>query len=635
MAPQPSINLGLSRILSLLASLKNPHLATPIVHIAGTNGKGSVSAYLSSILQHSALRVGRFNSPHLVDEWDALQIGGTTISERAFREANDEVLRVDKETGCGATSFEILAATAFEVFARARPKLDLAVVEVGMGGETDATNVVDAKNTLLSIVTSIELDHQKFLGSTVREIARVKTGIAKEGGDVVLAKQAHQEVEQVLNEVAKERNATVWIAGEGMVAKEADAEHDAPLVFISTAPLRTTSYASSAPTNQSRISVDAVEARLPLPGSYQLANSAAATLAANVLSTSPRALSILPSLSLITKSTIVAGIESTRWPGRLDWLTLSLPVASPSAAFPSRRQHKILLDGAHNPSSATSLALYLDSLPPHLKPTTLILALSAPRPASAILTPLLFPPSPLLPSTINKIIAVTFTEPPSMPWIKPVSTEEIVSGVKELGPDVEVESCKGGVREALEGLAEGERVVSSTSFQFYLGPAGNDWGSVAARTPGLISQCGDYAICKLLLATVALGWLTFLTLGTLFTLLLLSTLYYSIRRKSHLISFITPFHEVEWDMYAHRLPRGTGAPAPGTGEMLRTGLSLRRVERKKSGREVAAEREKREMEKAEMEEEQEKELEIIVGDMTGRHQFENGGQRDSRVALFD
>lgn len=446
------INLGLSRISSLLAALRSPHLATPIVHISGTNGKGSVSAYLSSILVHSSLRVGRFNSPHLVDEWDCLQIGGVTVDRAAFEDANRTVREVDTSEGIGATSFELLTATAFEVFRRARPKLDLAVVEVGMGGATDATNVVDAERTLLSIVTSIELDHQKFLGDTVSDIARVKAGIVKKGGDVVLAKQEHPEVEAVLEQVSREKSARVWLAGEGTVISTpgvpttSDDAVQPPLVSLRTVPIRTISpsplpFSSSSPP---------ILAHLPLPGSYQLANAAAATLAAQVLRTSPRVLSLLPSLStLINPATMVSGIEATHWPGRLDWLSLAVhPAPSPPL--------RILLDGAHNPSSAMHLATYLATLPPSLSPTTLILGLSSPRSPISIFTPLL-----VVGTTITKVLCVPFTPPPSMPWIRPTSPGEIAAGAREAGV-LDVGEF-GSLGEALESCAEGEKVVVAGS----------------------------------------------------------------------------------------------------------------------------------------------------------------------------
>lgn len=437
-----AIQLGLPRITSLLRALRSPHLSTPIVHISGTNGKGSVSAYLSSILLASGLKVGRFNSPHLVDEWDCLQLGGRTISQELFQSTKQEVEDLNAEQKIGATSFELLTATAFTIFARARPPLDLAVVEVGMGGLTDATNVVDAKHTLLSIITPIELDHQKFLGDTIGEIARVKAGIVKQGTEVVLAAQAHEEVAGVVASVADEMGATVWHAGEGIVADEPEAIAEAddaplpPLVDLPLSPLSTYPASSVSLSPSSNL-----QARLPLPGAYQLSNSATAILAAQVLRSSPRCLSLLPPLSSITNASMKTGIESTRWPGRLDWLSL-----------PNRP--RLLVDGAHNPSSASVLASYLFSLPSHISPTTLIIGLSFPRDPASILAPLLSSPS-----RIRKIVCTPFSPPPSMPWIRATGKDEIAEKAREWG--VEVETA-GSVGEAIERL-EGEKAVVAGS----------------------------------------------------------------------------------------------------------------------------------------------------------------------------
>lgn len=457
--PTPGINLGLARITTLLTALRSPHLATPIIHIAGTNGKGSVSAYLSSILLASNLRVGRFNSPHLVDEWDCIEIAGRPVAQRTFEEARAEVEGLNEREGIEATKFEVLTATAFRVLEGVRPRLDLAVVEVGMGGRTDATNVVPPEKTLLSVVTAIELDHQHFLGDTIREIAGVKAGIAKAGGEVVLAKQAHDEVERVLEETADEVGGRVYFAGQGKLVPDPDASisqstlplssPQAPLVSLPLIPRRTYPAPPDSPTPPASSSV---LAHLPLPGSYQLANAAAATIAAHTLRTSPRILSLLPSLaSSITDSAIRTGIEATRWPGRLDWTDWPT-----TRTHPSPNPRRLLIDGAHNPSSAAFLASYLSSLPAHHQPTTLVLGLSAPRPPQAILEPLLTG----CPS-IKRVCAVEFSAPAGMPWIRPTGAGEIGRVARELGMEVrEFE----GVAEALEVLkGEEERVVVAGS----------------------------------------------------------------------------------------------------------------------------------------------------------------------------
>lgn len=466
----PGISLGLARITTLLGSLKSPQLALPIIHISGTNGKGSISSYIASILAQSGLRVAKFNSPHLVDEWDCLEIAGETILQPFFESVKRDIARTNEEDAIGATSFELLTATAFEVFRRQHQlqPLDLAVVEVGMGGLTDATNVVPASRTLLSVVAAIELDHQKFLGDTIAEIARVKGGIIKEGTAVVLTKQEHPEVEFVMKEIVDGSGGALYCAGEATLVENSDlSDHTdppSPLVSLSLSPY--SSYPALPPPTSTPTSIFA---RLPLPGLYQRVNAAAAILAIQILRTSPRTLSMVPSLLNVTDAAIAAGVEATRWRGRLDWIQLSLQPHDLSSeatkTTPIRSTaRKILLDGAHNPSSAIHLATYLTSLPAHLSPTTLIIALSSPRSPLSILLP-------LLKSTgITKIVATEFTRPEGMEWISPTPASEIaelarsISGVGDgrIGRTLQVVETA-NVEEALIGLTESDKVVIAGS----------------------------------------------------------------------------------------------------------------------------------------------------------------------------
>ncbi|BGP11071.1 Dihydrofolate synthetase [Rhodotorula toruloides] len=444
-ASMPGISLGLTRIHRLLSLLRSPHLATPVVHIAGTNGKGSVSAYLSSILSHSKLAVGRFNSPHLVDEWDCIQSHGRPVDEGLFYEAKKEVEQVSEREGVGATSFEVLTATAFSLFARARPPLDVAVVEVGMGGSRDATNVVPAEKTLLSVVTAVELDHQKFLGDTVDEIATVKAGITREGGDVVLSVQAHDEATEAVKRVAGERGARVWQAGEAVVVAYGGASREAasstfPPPPLAAIPLAVTSVVppleSPSPSSQSSIT-----ARLPLPGSYQLQNSATAVLAAQLLRTLPRTLSLLPTLTRITDDSIRTGVEATRWPGRLSWETYTTT---------SGHQLPLLLDGAHNPSSAALLASYLSSLPAALRPSTLVFALSAPRDPADVVRPL----SRALAAGERRlrVVCCGFSTPAGMEWVRSTPASELAAAVKRIAAE-EASRAEVQVEEAADAEA--------------------------------------------------------------------------------------------------------------------------------------------------------------------------------------
>lgn len=441
----PGISLGLARINRLLHLLKSPHLVTPVVHISGTNGKGSVSAYLSSILAHSRLSVGRFNSPHLVDEWDCVQLHGSAVDSQQFYSVKHEVEQVSQREGVGATSFEVLTATAFALFARAQPKLDVAVVEVGMGGAEDATNVVPADRTLLSIVTSVDLDHQKFLGDTVGEIARVKAGIAREGGDVVLSVQAHDEARRAVLGVAAERGATVWQAGEATLSRVEDgastpcpALPSSPLVSV---PLAATAVHPSAPASPSHPSH--LTTRLPLPGAYQLSNAATAVLAAQLLRTLPRTQALLPALTPhISDESMRAGVEATRWPGRLSWLSLPAPLPDAGAALPPTcaplpaSSRPLLLDGAHNPSSARLLAAYLSSLSPSIRPTTLIFALSAPRDPADVVRPLLDALAGVGAGVEAgdegrlRVVCTGFSPPAGMDWVRATPPGELAESVR-------------------------------------------------------------------------------------------------------------------------------------------------------------------------------------------------------------
>ncbi|GAA5923632.1 dihydrofolate synthase [Sporobolomyces koalae] len=434
------IALGLSRITRLLKALKSPHCQTPIVHIAGTNGKGSVSAYIASVLHHSHLKVGRFNSPHLVDEWDCVRLEEQVVDEHQFRQAKLEVETLNAREGFEATPFEILTATAFSLFAR--KQLDIAVVEVGMGGEGDATNVVPQDQTLLSVLTAVDLDHQGFLGNTVQEIARVKSGIVRRNGNLVVSRQVYPQVLQVAKEVARERDATVWPA-QGATFSDDTTLASIPLASVfSTLPLRESAQSDR------RIAV-----HLPLPGSYQLDNAATAVLAIELLRNLPRTTQLVPQLATITDETIRSGIQQTRWDGRLQWLDLTLAPLSPP--------QRVLLDGAHNPSSASVLAEYVKSLPVSDRPSTLIFGLSAPRAAAEVLTPLL-----QVETGIKQVLCVGFSPPVGMPWVRATPADELVEAVKamKVESELKVVAAFNNVEEALKASSSSTTVVAGSLY---------------------------------------------------------------------------------------------------------------------------------------------------------------------------
>src|SRR5271169_3191184 len=193
LAQTPSHKFDLAHMRMLLSALGHPEKRFPTVLVAGTNGKGSAAATLASILQASGLKTGLYTSPHLVRINERIRLNGEAVGDDDFAMLHDVVDRTaerlveEGDLPWHPSFFEMLTAMAFEYFARSRP--DMVVLEVGMGGRLDATNVVEPR---LSIITDVSLDHQKYLGETVVEIAREKAGIIRRGGVVITLPQLSQ-----------------------------------------------------------------------------------------------------------------------------------------------------------------------------------------------------------------------------------------------------------------------------------------------------------------------------------------------------------------------------------------------------------------------------------------------------------
>ncbi len=297
------VNLGLSRIESLLADLDNPHLKVPIIHVAGTNGKGSVCAYLSSILTEAGYKVGRFISPHLIDWTERISINNIAIVETKFAELIIEIQQHISPTKETPTQFEVITAAAWLYFAR--NYVDLAVIEVGLGGRLDATNV--CPQPLVSIITSISKEHWQVLGDTLAKITTEKAGILKPDRPAIIGK---------LPPEAK------------AVVKAKTTELNCPTIWIEPAQRQTEKQA---------IYGD-LEYDLPLLGEVQLINSALAIAAIKLLQQQGWE---------IADADIQKGIAKTQWAGRIQWLQY--------------QDRSILIDGAHNPASAQVLRQYVDT----------------------------------------------------------------------------------------------------------------------------------------------------------------------------------------------------------------------------------------------------------------------------------
>ncbi|KAI0647713.1 Mur ligase [Trametes meyenii] len=436
-----SIDLSLDRIRRLLDLL--PPYTRPTIHVAGTNGKGSVCALVSSILGASSppFLVGRFNSPHLVSVLDCICIRNKPISAELYSVSREEVERIDRENSVGASSFELLACTALHVFQCAA--VDVVVLEVGMGGRLDATNAVRDECILVSALTAVDLDHQAFLGDTVEAIAREKAAIARPGRPFVIGPQVHPGVVGVVQSV---------VGGVGGSVK--------PLPVVTATGWNDTILASP-PTRQA-VSVippsrpvqfalpsftEPVRALLPLHGVHQLANLQIAAGIISTLLVDTAGQKLGSNLrDRITPATVASGIQNTRWPGRLSYHTLSLPSKAQTDA-PEPRRLLVLADGAHNPASATALADYLSNLLSKApsesegRPLALTFVLglshSPPKTPEQTLAPLFRLRSRVPKGRQVRLGAafLRFTPPEGMPWVRSVPLSELRAAVTSITPN--------------------------------------------------------------------------------------------------------------------------------------------------------------------------------------------------------
>jgi dihydrofolate synthase/folylpolyglutamate synthase len=296
------VALGLERMRRLLAALDDPHRRIPVVHVAGTNGKGSVSAMLEAMLRSAGWRTGLYTSPHLVSLGERIQLNRQPLSSRELAEAVGrlrvvvETLRVRDGEAAVPSYFEFMTALAFAEFARAG--CDIAVVEVGMGGRLDATNVVHPE---VSAITSIGLDHTEFLGNSLGAIAAEKAGIIKAERPVVIGRLP-AEAEQVVRAVAAANHAPVISVAEAYVG----GANDYP--------------------------------RTNLNGDYQRLNAATATLVARQLDPKWR----------LTEPAIAAALRQVSWPARWQRCEVGGRV--------------VVVDSAHNEEGAAVLAQNLAAL---------------------------------------------------------------------------------------------------------------------------------------------------------------------------------------------------------------------------------------------------------------------------------
>lgn len=420
-----SIQLGLERIRRLAAYLEP--FRRPTVHVAGTNGKGSVTSIVASILHASGLSVGRFNSPHLVSVRDAVLVNGEPVSSSVYDHARSLIIAADQHLNTAATPFELLTLTALQIFEAA--KLDIVVIEVGMGGRHDATNVIPDDCILVSVLTAVDLDHQRFIGDTVESIAEHKTGIARPGKPFVLGAQRHPIVKVSARRVVESPE----IRGHFIVSTPVhpwhlgERYHFSPLErpFISP-PGQSIEFYSTPFTSP-------IHAKLPLHGTHQLDNLSLSLTVISTLLTHASPLS-----HRITTESVRAGIEGVTWPGRLTFHTLPRPVTVGSTLDPS----VVLVDGAHNAASAEILASYISELVAQLKPGSklriayiIALSHSPPKTPFDTLSPIFLSRDSM---TKVRVAALRFTPPEGMPWVTcvpPLEIRDTLGQIVQLGDE--------------------------------------------------------------------------------------------------------------------------------------------------------------------------------------------------------
>ena len=325
---QFGVKLGLESSFQLLAHLGNPHQRVPVIHVAGSNGKGSVCAYLSAILTAAGYRVGRFISPHLVDWTERICLNDQPISSEDLYSLLEQVVAAIGPTDPPPTQFEVITAVAWLYFAQ--QKVDVAVMEVGLGGRLDATNVCD--RPLVSVITSISREHWQRLGPTLADIAGEKAGILKSGCPAVIG-PLPPEAASVIHRRLADLGCTALYPLPAKALADGWAEYhgldEADVVL----------KAEDGSLTEGSIQLEmTIRYRLPLRGAIQLQNSALAIGAIQVLRHQDWA---------VSSDAIARGIEQTKWPGRLQWFAW--------------KGHKLLVDGAHNPASAEVLRQFVDS----------------------------------------------------------------------------------------------------------------------------------------------------------------------------------------------------------------------------------------------------------------------------------
>jgi dihydrofolate synthase/folylpolyglutamate synthase len=432
----PSAKFDLAHMRVLLDALGHPERRFASVLIAGTNGKGSTAATLASILHAAGHRTGLYTSPHLIRINERIRVSGEEISEPEFAEIHQRVDQASQALVAAGklpwhpSFFETLTAMAFEYFASAG--IEIAVLEVGMGGRLDATNVTEP---VLSVITDVSLDHQKFLGSTIAEIAGEKAGIIRANGVLVTLPQ-HPQANDVIGHVAMERNA-LGVSAVPYMPNQAPTENPSEGRGFSRAvqgdeknPALATEVRNRYPL---QVMGETILVDSPLLGRHQLRNVALAIAAAVELNSFG---------FKVTAADIERGIRETSWPGRLQLL--------------EKDGQKYLLDVAHNPAGAWALRSALST---YFEDRPLVLVFAALRDKAIVeMADILFP--------LADHVVVTHVNNP-----RAASPDEIRQAGARTGADISSQPTPATALQAAKALAQRKALVVVTGSIYLVGEA--------------------------------------------------------------------------------------------------------------------------------------------------------------------
>jgi dihydrofolate synthase/folylpolyglutamate synthase len=424
----------LRRMFALVEALGHPERAYPIIHIAGTKGKGSVASYCASALRAAGYRVGLYTSPHMQDYAERIQINGQPIPHEDLVALVEEI-KPTIESIPELTTFEITTALAFLYFAKR--KVNAAVIEVGLGGRLDATNVCQP---LVTVITSLSYDHTYILGETLAEIAAEKAGIIKPGVPVVLAPQK-DEARLVIERIAQERGARlIQVGRDYLFAPLARSlEDQSLLVWSASEQAFVNEYIESGGFQE----WEPTRLNIPLLGFHQVENAATAYTALQVARQCGLA---------IGESAIRAGFSRTVWPGRFEIL---------------QRYPPVIIDSAHNRDSALKLRLALDDYFPGY-PVVLVFGASEDKDIHGMFAELL--------PRVRQVVATRSFHP------RAIEPEKLVEMAHQFGcPAKAVTPIEAALEEAID-LAEGEAVVLAAGSVFIAAAVRHAWMSLHSET---------------------------------------------------------------------------------------------------------------------------------------------------------